>query len=72
MHLDSKSDAKNIEILTMVAQIASNYDLEWGGTWKKMYDPPHFQLKTGLSTTQIRQAIKDAEGDPLKVTYKVK
>lgn len=72
LHMAQKDDAKNIEILTKISSLASNYGLEWGGNWKSMYDPPHFQLKTGLTTAQIRQAIKDAGGDPLKAKYNVK
>lgn len=72
LHMDQKSDKRNIEILTKIAPLAGNHGLEWGGTWKKMYDPPHFQLKTGLSIHQTRQVVKEAGGNPLKAKYNVK
>ncbi len=72
LHTAQKDDKKNIEILTMIAPLAPSFGLEWGGNWKTMYDPLHFQLNTGLSTAQTRKAVKDAGGDPLMVKYNVK
>lgn len=72
LHMDSKSDAKNIQILIKVAPVGKNIGLEWGGDWKSIIDNPHFQLKTGKTMSQLRQLTKDAGGDPLKVVYDVK
>ncbi|UUM26926.1 LysM peptidoglycan-binding domain-containing protein [Acinetobacter colistiniresistens] len=71
LHMDAKSDKKNIEILKKVAPIGKEIGLEWGGDWKSIVDNPHFQLKTGKSMAQLRQLTKDAGGDPLKVKYDV-
>lgn len=71
LHMDGKSDKKNIEILKKVAPIGKEIGLEWGGDWKSIVDNPHFQLKTGKSMAQLRQLTKDAGGDPLKVKYDI-
>lgn len=35
----------NAEAYKPVGVIGQELGLEWGGTWKKPYDPPHFQLR---------------------------
>lgn len=72
LHMDAKSDAKNIKILRKVAPVGKSIGLEWGGDWKSIVDNPHFQLKTGKTMSQLRQQTKEAGGDPLKVVYDVK
>lgn len=72
LHMDAKSDAKNIKILRKVAPVGKSIGLEWGGDWKSIVDNPHFQLKTGKTMSQLRQLTKEAGGDPLKVVYDVK
>lgn len=69
LHMDGKSDKKNIEILKKVAPVGKNIGLEWGGDWKSIVDNPHFQLKTGKTMSQLRELTKSAGGDPLKVKY---
>jgi peptidoglycan L-alanyl-D-glutamate endopeptidase CwlK len=32
--------------------------LEWGGDWTNFKDPPHYQLATGKSITQVRTAFE--------------
>lgn len=71
LHMDGKSDAKNIKILKKIAPVGKSIGLEWGGDWKSIEDNPHFQLKTGKTMSQLRQLTKDAGGDPLKVKYDV-
>ena len=71
LHMDGKSDAKNIKILKKIAPVGKSIGLEWGGDWKSIIDNPHFQLKTGKTMSQLRQLTKDAGGNPLKVKYNV-
>jgi len=71
LHMDAKSDARNIEILKKIAPVGKSLGLEWGGDWKSIVDNPHFQLKTGKSMAQLRQLTQNADGDPLKVKYNV-
>lgn len=71
LHMDNKSNAKNIKILKKVAPVGKGIGLEWGGDWKSFTDNPHFQLKTGKTMSQLRLLTKNAGGDPLKVKYDV-
>lgn len=63
------ADTKNINILKKIASLGKKNGLAWGGDWKSIYDPMHFELNTGLSMSQLRQAVANVGGDPLKVKY---
>lgn len=71
LHMDVKSDQKNIKILKKIAPIGKGIGLEWGGDWKSIIDNPHFQLKTGKTMAQLRKLTESAGGDPLKVKYDI-
>lgn len=71
LHMDVKSDQKNIKILKKIALIGKGIGLEWGGDWKSIIDNPHFQLKTGKTMAQLRELTESAGGDPLKVKYDI-
>lgn len=71
LHMDAKSDKKNVQILRMIAPVGKSIGLEWGGDWKSIVDNPHFQLKTGKTMAQLREMTKNAGGDPCKVKYDV-
>lgn len=71
LHMDTKSDKKNIEILRKIAPVGKDLGLEWGGDWKNFVDNPHFQLKTEKSMAQLRELTRNAGGDPLMVKYDV-
>ena len=62
-------DEKNVSILKKIAPIGKKNGLAWGCDWKSIYDPMHFELNTGLSMSQLRQAVANANGNPLKVKY---
>jgi peptidoglycan L-alanyl-D-glutamate endopeptidase CwlK len=38
-------------------EIGRSLGLDWGGDWKGFEDPPHFQLKTGLSLAECRELV---------------
>ena len=71
LHMDAKSDKKNIEILRKISSVGKSIGLEWGGDWKSIVDNPHFQLKTGKTMSQLRALTESAGGNPLKVKYDV-
>lgn len=71
LHMDVKSDQKNIKILKKIAPIGKGIGLEWGGDWKSIIDNPHFQLKTGKTMAQLRELTESTGGDPLKVKYDI-
>lgn len=33
-------------------------ELDWGGDWKSIKDKPHYELRTGKSTSQVRAALE--------------
>lgn len=72
LHMDAKSDKKNIEILRKISSVGKSIGLEWGGDWKSIVDNPHFQLKTGKTMSQLRALTESAGGNPLQVEYDVK
>lgn len=39
---------------TMVGKLGQEVGLEWGGSWTKFKDRPHFQWTGGLSLAQLR------------------
>lgn len=41
--------------------LGESMGLEWGGNWTSIVDRPHFQLDTGLSTSELRARV--ASGD---------
>jgi peptidoglycan L-alanyl-D-glutamate endopeptidase CwlK len=43
-------------------EIERDQGLEWGGDWKSIQDEPHFNLKTGLTTAQLRSAFLKGQG----------
>ncbi len=46
---------------TMRGPIGESLGLEWGGRWTSPYDPPHFQLTTGLTIGECK-ALHDRGG----------
>lgn len=74
LHMAGKGvDAKNVKILREIGETGKTAGLMWGGDWKgKKQDNPHFELNVGKTMSQLRQAVKEAGGDPLKVKYSIK
>lgn len=48
-----------------LGRIGQSIGLEWGGTWKKIKDQPHFQNLQGRTLKQLRAMPKDANGLPI-------
>jgi peptidoglycan L-alanyl-D-glutamate endopeptidase CwlK len=49
------------ELYIAAGNIGVDLGLEWGGNWKTFKDRPHFQLKTGLSVSEIRSRFEKGE-----------
>jgi peptidoglycan LD-endopeptidase CwlK len=63
-YLDNSNPALASRIHKSVAAWATeNLPIEWGGNWSTFKDEPHYQFKTGLSTSQMRAKI--AAGDSI-------
>lgn len=41
-----------------IVKAAALPNLEWGGDWTSFRDRPHYQFRTGLSITQVRQKFE--------------
>ncbi len=50
--------AEEIGWYEAAAAAVSAVPLEWGGNWTSFRDVPHYQLKTGLSTSAVRQRFE--------------
>jgi len=48
----------------LIGRIGQGLGLEWGGTWKKIVDKPHFQDLQGKTLDQLRALPKDINGLP--------
>lgn len=48
-----------------IGPVGESIGLEWGGRWKSIVDTPHYQVKTGLSTGQLRALV--LRGNPVPI-----
>jgi len=48
-------------LYAQAGQIGRAQGLEWGGDWRSFKDEPHFNLKTGMTMTQLRSAFLKGE-----------
>lgn len=56
-YLDSSDPSRAAAVHCAVAAIAEKHGIEWGGSWKRFKDLPHFEVKTSLTTAQKRQRL---------------
>jgi peptidoglycan LD-endopeptidase CwlK len=55
---DGKTYLPESPLYKRAGQLAKQLNIEWGGTWKKFRDEPHFQLKTGLTDLALRSRFE--------------
>jgi len=60
-YLDSINPSESEAFHRKAATIAEKYNIEWGGSWKKFKDYPHFEYKTGRSLSQMRQLVSEGK-----------
>lgn len=53
-YLDEEDPATATHIHQAVAAHAADHGLDWGGAWASFPDPPHFEVRTGLSIAEKR------------------
>ena len=51
--IDSLADWHNYTVWKKVGAIGEKLGLRWGGRWKHMYDPGHFEWTAGLSSYHL-------------------
>lgn len=42
----------------VVGEIGEGVGLEWGGRWTSIQDKPHYQVRTGLTTAEMRTVMR--------------
>jgi hypothetical protein len=55
----------NTQNYPLIGVIGKSRDLEWGGNWNSIVDPPHFQDLQGRTEKQLRALPKDGNGLPI-------
>lgn len=53
------------DLYSVLGPIGEEVGLEWGGRWKSFKDTPHYQVKTGLSTAQLRALVLRGQSVPV-------
>lgn len=53
-YLDADQPAIAENFHELVAKLASKYKLRWGGNFKRIFDPPHFEYDTELTLGELR------------------
>jgi hypothetical protein len=48
-----------------IASVGKALGLEWGGDWTSIMDMPHYQVKTGLSVSQLRRLMLEKKELPI-------
>jgi peptidoglycan LD-endopeptidase CwlK len=56
---NGKADWNNLEQFEKVGRMGEALGLEWGGSWKKFPDRPHFQYTAGYSIKDFQQGEVD-------------
>jgi hypothetical protein len=54
-------------LYTEIGPIGEEIGLEWGGRWKSFRDTPHYGVKTGLTTSQLRALMIEGKGVPVQL-----
>lgn len=57
-YLDETDRALAARVHKACSMHAEACGLEWGGSWTSFIDLPHYQIKTGLTLAQMREAMQ--------------
>ena len=66
-YLDSSSPAQADKIYAEIGKIAAKHGIEWGGTWVKFKDTPHFQVTFGKTLAELRAKMESVNFDVNKL-----
>ena len=53
--IDSKPQWRNIALWRRVGVIGERLGMQWGGRWRRLFDPGHFEWTGGLDTRTLAQ-----------------
>lgn len=66
-YLDESSPAQADKIYAEIGKIAAKHGIEWGGTWVKFKDTPHFQVTFGKTLAELREKMEAVNFDVNKL-----
>lgn len=66
-YLDSSSPAQADKLYAEIGKIAAKHGIEWGGTWVKFKDTPHFQVTFGKTLAELRAKMESVNFDVNKL-----
>lgn len=66
-YLDESSPAQADKLYAEIGKIAAKHGIEWGGTWVKFKDTPHFQVTFGKTLAELRAKMESVNFDVNKL-----
>ena len=66
-YLDESSPVQADKLYAEIGKIAAKHGIEWGGTWVKFKDTPHFQVTFGKTLAELRAKMESVNFDVNKL-----
>lgn len=66
-YLDESNPAQADKLYAEIGKIAAKHGIEWGGTWVKFKDTPHFQVTFGKTLAELRAKMESVNFDVNKL-----
>lgn len=66
-YLDESSPAQADKLYAEIGKIAAKHGIEWGGTWVKFKDTPHFQVTFEKTLAELRTKMESVNFDVNKL-----
>jgi len=66
-YLDSSSPTQADKLYAEIGKIAAKHGIEWGGSWVKFKDTPHFQVTFGKTLAELRIKMESVNFDVNKL-----
>ncbi len=66
-YLDESNPSQADKLYAEIGKIAAKHGIEWGGTWVKFKDTPHFQVTFGKTLAELRAKMEAVNFDVNKL-----
>jgi len=66
-YLDESNQDQADKLYAEIGKIAAKHGIEWGGTWVKFKDTPHFQVTFGKTLAELRAKMEAVNFDVNKL-----
>ena len=66
-YLDESSPSQADKLYAEIGKIAAKHAIEWGGSWVKFKDTPHFQVTFGKTLAELRIKMESVNFDVNKL-----